>query len=440
MRAVLLSLAIIIAAGAGFFFWSRAREGASSEAGDVSRIRTATVQRGNVSFMVSVAGEIGPAEQVSVRPEVNGRISELPVDVGDRVPKGGLLFSLDDRDLRIEVEAREKQIESANLQLEKAVITMEQARRVFQRDEELYEAGLLSAQEYESSRQQYESSVKDHELARNSIERAQQELALARERLDKTRIVAPFDCTVLTRPVSVGQAVSGSGGFNSGTEVLTIADLSSMVINAHVNQIDITHLRQGMEVAVEVDAVPGLIMQGEVERITPQATVKNSIKGYATRIVLKRLDPRVRPGMTATISIPVATADNVLTVPLAAIFSEEGDRYVLVRTGNTFERRPVTIGVSDYFSAEVRSGLDAGEVVALEQPPGVSWRMPGAGPGMSQGQRGSGGGTPRALTAAPTTPTAVAAATNATAAATTSASTTPASATAAPATTTGSGT
>lgn len=203
---------------------------------------------------------------------------------------------------------------------------MDQAKRDYERDQELFQAKLLSEQAYEASRQRHESSIKDHEIALNAIERSEKDLALTEERLSRARIMAPFDCTVLTRPVSSGQAVSGSGGFNSGTEVSTIADLSAMVINAHVNQADVTRLKTGMQVNVEVDAVPGLKIQGEVERIAPQATLRNNIKGYATRIILKAVDPRVQPGMTASISIPVSAADDVLTVPLTAVFSEQGER------------------------------------------------------------------------------------------------------------------
>lgn len=385
MRAVLLGILVVALAGTGFYFWTRSREGRNSQgfsaASSLGVRTTATVEEGDVNFVVSVAGEIGPAEQVSVRPEVNGRIRELPVDVGDRVPKDGLLFSLDDRDLRIEVETREKEIESAKLQLDKARIAMEQAKRDFDRDKELFEAKLVSAQVYENTRQRYDSASKDHDLARNNIERSEKEVDLARERLLKTRIQAPFDCTVLTRPVSEGQAVSGSGGFNSGTEVLTIADLSSMVISAHVNQADVTHLKQGLPVEVEVDALPGLRIRGEVARIAPQATIKNNLKGYATRIVLKEVDPRVQPGMTATISIPVSSVSNVLTVPLSAVFSESetGEHYVLVRNGDSFEHRPVTVGVSDFFKVEIRTGLSAGETVALVDPGGLANRMAGTG-------------------------------------------------------------
>ena len=185
---------------------------------------------------------------------------------------------------------------------------------------------------------------------------------------------APFDCTVLTRPVSIGQAVSGSGGFNSGTEVLTIADLNSMIINAQVNQADVPRLKVGETVEVTVEAVPGLRVTGVVERISPQATIKNNIKGYPARILLKNVDPRIRPGMTANVKIPVASADNVTAVPLAAVFTEKNpetgqmERFVYVQQGDAFEKRNVKVGVSDYFYAEIQDGLTEGEIVSLELP------------------------------------------------------------------------
>jgi HlyD family secretion protein len=128
------------------------------------------------------------------------------------------------------------------------------------------------------------------------------------------------------------------------------------------------------QVEVEVEAVPGLRVTGTVERIAPQATIKNNIKGFATRILLRDVDQRVRPGMTANIKIPVASAENVLAVPLAAVFTETDpetgniERYVCVVRGDTFERRPVRIGIADFFYAEVQEGLAAGEQVALELP------------------------------------------------------------------------
>jgi multidrug efflux pump subunit AcrA (membrane-fusion protein) len=127
-------------------------------------------------------------------------------------------------------------------------------------------------------------------------------------------------------------------------------------------------------VDMEVEAVPGLKMRGTIERIAPQSTIRNGIKGFATRILLNQIDPRVRPGMTANLTIPISTAENVVTVPLAAVFTDMGERYIWVvkdggDNGAQYERRSVSIGVADFSMVEIQSGLKAGERVALESPP-----------------------------------------------------------------------
>lgn len=355
---IVLVVGACVVAGAWYF---RGRNGNEANGGKPARATIAKVESRDINFSINAAGEIGPADQVSVRPEVNGRILELPVDIGDTVRKGDLLFQLDDRDLQIEKESQQKEIERAKLEVE-------QAERNYLRSKALYEEFLISKELFEDTKTQYE-------LAKNSLGRSEKTMELVEDRLRKTRITAPFDCTVLTRPVSVGQAVSGSGGFNSGTEVLSIANLTDMIINAHINQADVARLSAKQEVDVQVEAVAGLKMVGKVERIAPQATIKNNIKGFAVRILLQNVDARVRPGMTANIQIPVAAASDVVAVPLAAVFTERNpstqqtERFVYVAKNERFERRLVQIGVSDYFFAEVQKGLSPGETVSLEQPP-----------------------------------------------------------------------
>jgi RND family efflux transporter MFP subunit len=350
-----------VLAAVGCFCYRQLQSGRAQEqqrAAAAAPVSTATIGQRDISFAITAAGEIGPADQVSVRPEINGRIKELPVDLGDQVKQGALLFALDDSDLQIERSQRQTEIAGAQLQLERA-------ERNFKRAQELFNEKLISQEVFDDSRT-------DHDLARNSLERLNKVLQMVEDKLTRTRIMAPFDCTVLTRPVSVGQAVAGTSGMNAGTEVLTIANLNDMVINAHINQADVTRLREGMEVKVEVEAVNGLILTGRIERIAPQANVKSAIKGFATRIELKNAYGKVRPGMTANLTIPLSKADNVVAAPLAAVFTEKGARFAYVRNADDeWEKRPITIGVSDFQFAEVQSGLQAGEVVSLVTPEDV---------------------------------------------------------------------
>jgi len=407
-----------------------------------SRPTTAVVTPRNINFAISAAGEITPAEQVSVRPEVSGRIATLPVDIGDKVKKGDLLFTLDDSDLQIErsqrqteIEATKLQIEGARLTLEKLQLDFERTKQIFEnkspldrsqrqtdieaaklqiesarlaveklqinfeRTKQLYENKLLAQEAFENARAELDQARNalalarnnydklltrevlenakievdlarnNHALARNSFERSQKALQLVEDRISKTKITAPFNCTILTRPVSAGQAVSGSGGVNSGTEVLTIADLSELIINAHINQADVTRMTVNQRVQIEVEAVAGLKLFGRVDRIAPQATIRNSIKGFSTRIIVKNDEKSgVRPGMTANLTIPLQAADNVLAVPLAAVFSEQGERFVYVKEGEKFARASILIGVTDYDYAEVTKGLQGGETVSLVTP------------------------------------------------------------------------
>lgn len=355
-----ITLIVIVGIGVGGYFGWKNWQKTSQAAAAPERPTTATAELRSISFAVNAAGEITPAEQVSVRPEINGLILELPVDIGDHLKKGDLLFKLDDKELQQQKASNLTDVERARLDLQKA-------ERDYTRAKELLTEKLISQELFDNTQTTYE-------LSKVALDRSQKDLAITEERLTKTAVRAPFDCTVLTRPVSIGQAVSGSGGFNSGSEVLAIADLNSMIINAQVNQADVPRLKAGQKVEVTVEAVPGLKVIGNVERISPQATIKNNIKGYPARIVLKNVDPRVRPGMTANVKIPVASADNVTSVPLAAVFTEKNtesgqvERFVYVQQGDSLEKRIVKVGVSDFFNAEIQEGLKAGEVVSLELP------------------------------------------------------------------------
>ncbi len=402
MKSLLVWLVVLSTLGGGGYyayqkwpdkvaFWKAAEK---VDAGKKSvRPTTAVVTPRDISFAISAAGEITPAEQVSVRPEVSGRIEKLPVDLGDKVKKGDLLFALDDTDLKTEREQRMIEIEGSKLQVTGARLSMEKSQLNFNRTRDLFASKLLSQEVFDNSKNELDVAKNAHDIAKNNLERSQKALQLVEDKLAKTKIIAPFDCTILTRPVSAGQAVSGSGGVNSGTEVLTIADLSELIINAHINQADVTRMTVNQKVQIEVEAVAGLRLFGRVDRIAPQATIKSGIKGFSTRIIVKN-DERsgVRPGMTANLTIPLQAADNVLAVPLAAVFSDQGDRFVYVKQGEKFARAPILIGVTDYDYAEVTKGLEGGETVSLVTPADEVGKVQQAFGAAAKGGKGGGKG------------------------------------------------
>ena len=358
---------------------------------------TAVVATRDISFAVTAAGEIGPLDAVSVRPEVGGIISKLTLDIGDKVKMGEVLFALSDYDLQTEKASRKTEIEGARLAVETQKLQLRKSRMSFDRTKQLFESKLVSQEAFDNASLDYELQQNSLSIAENRLETAQTGLQQVEDKLVKTVIRAPFDCTILTRPVSVGQAVSGSSGFNSGTEVFTVANLTDMIITAHINQSDVPRLKVGQNVSVEVEAISGLKLVGQVDRIAPQATFRNGIKGFSTRILLKNAEGAVRPGMTANLSIPLISAGNVLAIPLAAVFNDKNERFAYVKKGDDqFERRPIQLGVADYDFVEVVKGLQAGELVSLAAPSGnaAAVQPPGAkaGPGEEKSAQPKAGG------------------------------------------------
>ena len=355
---------VILVLAVGYFGYTSFVENQQEKNSNLTKLKkretTHTIETRDINFSVTVAGEISPAEKVSVRPEVHGKIAELPVDISDRVGKGELLFRLDDKDLKIEIDTRKKQIDSANLQLE-------QAKGEFERSKKLYEDNLISEEAFQSIKTKYE-------VAQISRDRAQNDFDLSEEKLSRTSVLAPFDCTVLSRPVSIGQAVSGTGGQSSGTEVMEIADLKNLIILSHVNQADVSRMGKNQQVQIEIEAVADLVVDGIVERIAPQATIRSGIKGFSTRIKLLNTDESIIPGMTATINIPVANSKDVLATKLASIFTERNETeqrtetYAYVKKGEQYVKQMVEVGVNDLDYVQVSKGLNVGDVVALEKP------------------------------------------------------------------------
>lgn len=355
---------LILVLAVAYFGYTSFTENQSESNSNLTKLKnretTHTIETRDINFSVTVAGEISPAEKVSVRPEVHGKIAELPVDISDQVAAGDLLFRLDDKDLKIEIDTRKKQIDSANLQLE-------QSKNEFERSKKLFNDGLISEEAFQNTKTRYE-------VAQISRDRAQNDFDLAEEKLSKTSIRAPFDCTVLSRPVSIGQAVSGTGGQSSGTEVMEIADLKNLIILSHVNQADVSRMGKNQKVKIEIEAVADLVIDGIVERIAPQATIRSGIKGFSTRIKLQNTNESIIPGMTATINIPVANSKDVVATKLASIFTERNEveqrteTYAYVKKDEKYAKQMVDVGVNDLNFVEVLKGLSQGDEVALEKP------------------------------------------------------------------------
>jgi RND family efflux transporter MFP subunit len=346
----------------GVLVWLGVRGGNQPEkprdTADAQHVRagndSAVAQRRSIDVAVEAVGEVNPANQVTVKAEVSGHIRSIEVTTGQTVKRGDLLIALDDTDLLTERASAQTEIEGAQVQLTKA-------QRDYDRNLDLFGSKLVSQEVFENARTALE-------LATNNFERAQRQLQTVEDKLKKVSIIAPFDGTVLTVPVSKGQVVSGATSVSQGTDLMTFADLNELIIRAHINQVDVTKVQPDQAVEIAIDSIPNMKFEGKVILIAPIATVKNGIKGFSIDTLITRGDVRIRPGMNANLKFPVAHADGALSVPLVAVFVEDKEKAVYVKTPRGFERRVVTVGASDYSFCEITSGLNEGDVVLLQKP------------------------------------------------------------------------
>lgn len=355
MKKLIIAIVLLAAiAGGGWWLVKTGKLGGPAHEEIPPRLLTKAEKR-DIDFSVEVAGDVAPSFQLDVKSEVSGKIKAVHVEAGDTVKSGDLLAEIDDRDLMTEKQSVLSEIDGAKLEMEKD-------KRNYERSKELFDAKLVS-------REQFDNLTSEFDISQNNLIRAQRKLETTEEKLRKTKIVSPIDGTVLTLPVIEGQVVVAAASVNSGTTLMTVANLEKLLVQTHVNQVDVAKLKVELPVKLKVDSLKDVTMNGKISFIAPVATVKNSVKGFDIEATIENPNARLRPGMTVNLNIPIAKADSAVSVPVSAIFRGDGNKKVVyVRKGEATEKREVRIGVTNFDFVEIKDGVQEGEVVMLIEP------------------------------------------------------------------------
>ena len=353
-----LTLSIIAAlVGGGWFAKTRDWFGLFQKSADTSQedVPTALAEKKDIDFSIQISGDVMPDTQLDVKTQVGGLIKALHVEPGDVVKAGEVLVEIDDRDILSEQASAKTEIDGATLSVTKS-------ERNFERAKDLFEAKLISQEAFDNL-----SSELD--IARNTIIKAERQMQLVNDKLSKTKVLAPSDGTVLTVPVVEGQVAIAAASVNSGTTLMSIANLSKLIVETHVNQVDVSKLAMKQQVKLLAESLKDEEMQAEITFIAPVATIRNGIKGFTVRAAIQQVTARMRPGMTVQMTIPVAHAGDAVSVPISAVFKGSGNsRVVYVRNGTKTEKRPVKVGVSNTESAQILQGVNVGEEILLNEP------------------------------------------------------------------------
>jgi len=349
-----VSVAALLVLGVGGLQWRRSSEQKAS----LARF-TVLAQRGSLPGLISATGELDAIERVNVSPKRQGVLAELYVDEGDQVRLGQALALMDKGDLRDRRQELEANLRSAQANLARS-------RSEWQRRQQLYRSGAISADDYNRA------------LAAYEVDKAA--LAAARERLEQ-RLVERDDLVVRS-PFSglISQRYADRGAFVTPTTTASssLGATSSSIVEvarglevvAKVPESDIGRLRVGQQASVQVDAYPDRIFPARIRQIAPRAIKTNNVNSFEVKLAFVQPEPDLRIGMTAEIAFQIGMVAPQTLVPTVAVVTEDGRPGVLlVGQGNQPRFQPVELGMSSGRSTQILSGLKPGTRVFIDLPP-----------------------------------------------------------------------
>ena len=371
IRLTAIAAAIVIAAAVIFSLTDRKPDG------DGISYATVTVRYGDISDSVTATGSIEPVTEVEVGTQVSGIIDKIYVDYNSTVREGQLIAEMDKVTL-------ESELASARAAYEGSKAEYEYRKKNFERDEKLAEKNLISESEYDQSLYEYR-------LAESTLHSNEAALGKAERNLSYAIITSPIDGVVIDRAVEEGQTVAA--GFETPTLFTIAADLTRMQVVADVDEADIGGVREGQRVAFTVDAYPDDVFAGEVTQIRlgssegsssgSVSSTSESVVTYEVVISARNPELKLKPRLTANISIYTVDRQNVLCVPSKALRFTPGPplagKDAVIRdcigktkvwtysaADKTFTAIPVETGISNGTMTEITAGLKAGDVIVTE--------------------------------------------------------------------------
>lgn len=336
-------------------------------------IETATAARGDVSNSVTATGSIEPVTQVEVGTQVSGIIDKLYADYNSVVTKGQLIAEMDKVTLQSELTSQQATYDGAKAEYE-------YQQKNYLRNQALHEKQLISDTEFEESTYNYAK-------AKSAYESSEANLAKAKRNLAYATITSPIDGVVISRAVEEGQTVAA--GFETPTLFTIAADLTQMQVIADVDEADIGGVKEGQRVEFTVDAYPNDTFEGTVTQVRLEATEESNVITYEVVISAHNPDLKLKPGLTANVTIYIAERRNVVNIPVKALRfvpdppsskapapeqtpqpqapDNDSLKTVWVQEGQEWKPRQVKVGMDNGVNVEICSGLNEGEVVAVDR-------------------------------------------------------------------------
>lgn len=316
---------------------------------------------GDIRKSTIITGQIEPRNEVSVKPQVSGIISEIYKEAGQTVTAGEVIA-------KVKVIPDMGQLSSAQSRVRLAEINLRQARTDFEREESLYRQRLVSADEYDKVRQSLRQAREEKAAADDALQVVRDGVSSGNAKASSTLVRSTISGVILDIPVKVGNSVILSNTFNDGTTIASVANMNDLIFRGNIDETEVGRLVDGMPMKITVGALRDLTLEAALEYISPKAVESNGANLFEIKAAVRDIKGgKIRSGYSANAEIVLERASGVLTLPESAIeFSGDSTFvYVVDNAGGekTYNRRRVETGLSDGIRIEIKSGLKRGDTV-----------------------------------------------------------------------------
>lgn len=305
-----------------------------------------------------VTGKVEPRNEVNIKPQINGIISELYKEAGEMVQAGEVIAKL-------KVIPDMGSLSSAESRLRLSEMNLSQSKTDYNRQKALYDKGLVSAEEYEKVLQAYNQAQEERAAAKEALEVIRDGVSSSNAGSSSTLIRSTITGLILDIPVKVGNSVIQANTMNDGTTVATVANMSDLIFNGSIDETEVGSLVEGMPMRITIGALPDYSAEATLEYISPKATENNGANQFQIKAAITPSDTHtIRAGYSANAEIVLQEVKAALSVPESALeFAADSIFVYRMSQPQVFERIPVTTGMSDGINIQVLSGLKEGEVV-----------------------------------------------------------------------------
>lgn len=321
----------------------------------VEQYTTVEVTRMDIVKSTVVTGKIQPRDEVNIKPQISGIISQLYKESGQTVKKDEIIA-------KVKVIPDMSQLSSAQSRVRLAEVNLKQAQTNYDREKSLFDQSLVSADEYEKVLQALEQAKEELSSAQESLEIVRDGVSSSNAQGSSTLIRSTISGLILDIPEKVGNSVTQSNTFNDGTTIATVADMDDLIFDGNIDETEVGRLSVGMPVVISVGALQDVSFNAVLEYISPKATENNGANLFEIKASVDIPgDVTIRSGYSANASIVLQSVEQVLAIPEAALQFEGDKTYVFLETPAGYERRDVVTGLSDGLNIEIREGLQIGD-------------------------------------------------------------------------------